>query len=45
MMMAGVGAEYKLSKNFALTADYDYYGKVSNKVKASTFMLGARLSF
>lgn len=44
-LMAGVGAEYKLSKNLALTADYDYYGKVSSKVKASTFMVGARLSF
>lgn len=41
----GVGAEYKLTKNLALTADYDNYGKVSDKVKASTFMLGARLNF
>lgn len=44
-LMWGVGAEYKLSKNLALTADYDNYGKVSSNVKASTFLLGARLSF
>ncbi|MEJ6001527.1 porin family protein [Paucibacter soli] len=44
-VMWGVGAEVKLAKNLALTADYDNYGKVSDKVKASTFMLGARLSF
>lgn len=44
-LMLGVGAEFKVAKNLALTADYDYYGKVSNKVKASTFMVGARLSF
>jgi len=44
-LMWGVGAEYKLAKNLALTADYDNYGKVSSHVKASTFMLGARLSF
>jgi len=44
-LMWGVGAEYKLAKNLALTADYDNYGKVSSQVKASTFMLGARLSF
>ncbi|MDT9000991.1 porin family protein [Paucibacter sp. APW11] len=41
----GLGAEYKLSKTVALTADYDNYGKVSDKVKASTLMLGIKTSF
>ena len=44
-VMFGVGAEYKLTPNVALTVDYDNYGKVSNKVKASTLGFGARVSF
>ena len=44
-VMFGVGAEYKLLPNVALTVDYDNFGKVSNKVKASTLGFGARVSF
>ncbi len=43
--MFGVGAEYKINPSVSLTADYDNYGKISNKVKASAFLLGARVNF
>jgi OOP family OmpA-OmpF porin len=43
--LLGVGAEYKVNRNVALTFDLDGYGKVSDKVKASTATVGARYSF
>jgi OOP family OmpA-OmpF porin len=43
--LLGIGAEYKLNRNIALTFDLDGYGKVSDKVKAGTATLGARYSF
>lgn len=44
-LLVGVGADYKLSPNVTLTADYDHYGKVSNNVKANTLMFGAKVAF
>jgi OmpA-OmpF porin, OOP family len=44
-LMGGVGGEYRLNRNVALTADYEAYGKLSNKVSADAFTLGARFSF
>ena len=43
--LLGIGAEYKVNRNVALTFDLDGYGKVSDKVKAATATLGARYSF
>jgi OOP family OmpA-OmpF porin len=43
--LLGIGAEYKVNRNVALTFDLDGYGKVSDKVKASTATIGARYSF
>lgn len=43
--LLGIGAEYKVSRNIALTFDLDGYGKVSDKVKAATATVGARYSF
>lgn len=44
-LLLGVGAEYQVSRNVALTLDLDGYGKVSNQVKASTVTLGLRYGF
>ena len=44
-LMLGVGAEYKVNRNIALTLDLDGYGKVSEEVKASAATLGMRYSF
>jgi OmpA-OmpF porin, OOP family len=44
-LMGGFGAEYRLNRSVALTADYEAYGKLSNKVSADAFTLGARFSF
>lgn len=43
--LLGIGAEYKVNRNIALTFDLDGYGKLSNKVKAGAATLGARYSF
>ncbi|MFL6603405.1 MAG: outer membrane beta-barrel protein [Steroidobacteraceae bacterium] len=43
--LVGIGAEYRFSPQFSLNADYDYYGKLSNSVKAGALMFGARMSF
>ncbi len=43
--LLGIGAEYKVNRNIALTFDLDGYGKVSDKVKAATATVGARYSF
>jgi OOP family OmpA-OmpF porin len=44
-LLLGVGAEYQVSRNVALTLDLDGYGKVSHQVKASTVTLGLRYGF
>ena len=44
-LMVGVGAEYRLNRNVALTVDYERYGKLSNRVKADALFAGARFSF
>jgi opacity protein-like surface antigen len=44
-LLVGLGADFKLTPNVTLTADYDHYGKVSNNVKANTLMFGAKVSF
>lgn len=43
--LLGVGTEYKLNRNVALTLNLDGYGKVSENVKASAATLGMRYSF
>ena len=43
--LLGIGAEYKVNRNIALTLDLDGYGKVSDKVKAGTATLGVRYGF
>ncbi|MFZ2988456.1 outer membrane beta-barrel protein [Ideonella sp.] len=43
--LLGIGAEYKLTRNIALTFDLDGYGKVSETVKAAKATVGARFSF
>lgn len=43
--LLGIGAEYKINRNVALTFDLDGYGKVSDKVKASTATMGVRYGF
>jgi OmpA-OmpF porin, OOP family len=44
-LMGGFGGEYRLNRKVALTADYEAYGKLSNKVSADAFTLGARFNF
>lgn len=44
-VMAGVGAEYKLYQNVALTADFDYFGKVSKQAKGGMLTVGLRANF
>jgi OmpA-OmpF porin, OOP family len=44
-LMGGFGGEYRLNRSFALTADYEAYGKLSKKTSADAFTLGARFSF
>jgi OmpA-OmpF porin, OOP family len=44
-LMLGAGAEYRFSRDFALTVDYERYGKLSNKVKADALFVGGRFSF
>ena len=36
----GLGAEYRPKPNIALTVNFDSYGKLSNKVKASALVFG-----
>ena len=38
--MFGLGADYRPRSNIALTPNYDNYGKLSNKVKASAVLFG-----
>lgn len=39
-VLFGLGAEYRPRSNVALTLNYDNYGKLSNKVKASALLFG-----
>ena len=43
--MWGIGAEYQLTNAIALTADFDHFGQVSNKMRANLFSVGARYRF
>lgn len=43
--MWGVGAEYQLTDAVALTADFDHFGQVSNKVRANLISAGVRYRF
>lgn len=44
-VMVGFGAEYKVFQNVALTADYDYFGKMSKQTKGGMLTVGLRASF
>jgi len=44
-LMWGVGAEYNINQSVALTADFDHFGQVSDKVRANLFSVGARYKF
>jgi hypothetical protein len=41
----GLGAEYRVSRDLALTVDLDSYGNVSNKLRGSALLVGAKYSF
>lgn len=43
--MWGIGAEYQLTNSLALTADFDHFGQVSEKVRANLFSAGVRYRF
>jgi hypothetical protein len=43
--MGGVGIDYRLNRDVTLTADYSNFGKVSDKVRASTVGVGAKITF
>lgn len=43
--MLGLGAEYRMSRDIALTVDLDSYGKLSDKVYGSALLLGVKYSF
>lgn len=44
-VMAGFGAEYSVSRNISLTADFDYFGKLSKQVKGGMLTVGLRANF
>lgn len=44
-VMAGFGAEYRVTQNLSVTADYDYFGKVSKQAKGGMFSVGLKASF
>lgn len=44
-VMAGFGAEYSINKNIAVTADYDYFGRLSKNAKGGILTVGLRASF
>ena len=44
-LMAGFGAEYRVSRNVSLTADYDYFGKLSKQAKGGMLTVGLRANF
>ncbi|WP_185545986.1 porin family protein [Variovorax sp. KBW07] len=44
-VMAGFGAEYRMTQNLSITADYDYFGKVSKQAKGGMLSVGLKASF
>jgi OmpA-OmpF porin, OOP family len=44
-LMAGIGAEYQPWDRFALSISYDYHGKLSDEVSASSLSAGVRFAF
>lgn len=44
-VMAGIGAEYQPWDRIALSISYDYHGKLSDQVSASSLSAGVRFSF
>ena len=44
-LMAGFGAEYRMTKNLSVTADYDYFGKLSKQAKGGMLTVGLRANF
>lgn len=44
-LMAGFGAEYRVTQNLAITADYDYFGTLSKQVKGGMLTVGVKASF
>jgi OmpA-OmpF porin, OOP family len=44
-LMAGIGAEYQLSPQVALTVDFDHFGKLSDRARANLLSAGVRYSF
>jgi OmpA-OmpF porin, OOP family len=44
-VMAGIGAEYQPWDRVALSISYDYHGKLSDEVSASSLSAGVRVSF
>ncbi len=44
-VLVGVGAEYKLAPNLALTADYERYGKLSQRVSGNALTAGIKYNF
>jgi OmpA-OmpF porin, OOP family len=44
-ILVGIGAEYKLTPSLALTADYERYGKLSQRVSANALTAGIKYNF
>jgi OOP family OmpA-OmpF porin len=44
-VMAGFGAEYRVTQNLAITADYDYFGKLSKQAGGGMLTVGLKASF
>ena len=44
-LMAGFGGEYGVTRNIALTADIDYFGKLSQQAKGGLLSVSLRVSF
>jgi OOP family OmpA-OmpF porin len=44
-IMFGAGAAFNVTKNVALTLEYDHFGKVAEDAKAQMWSLGARYKF
>lgn len=44
-LVLGAGAEYAISRNVAITADYDHFGKLSRAAKGGLVTVGLRASF
>ena len=44
-LMAGFGAEYRMTQNLAITADYDYFGKLSKQAKGGMVTVGLKANF